>query len=299
VKGRVQQSVLWVVSGVAFSALAAPSRAAASDVDLPACLAAYDTGQRQQQSGDLVHAADQMLRCGGPACPLSMQRDCQRWLDEIHESLPSVVFRALDANGGDVSDVRLSIDLEPARALDGRAIPLNPGRHVVHATSPGFEPLERELFAVEGDKLRRYELHLVPTGSARTMALMPEPASMPFAAEPTREGTRLLQSSTAKAALLGGAGVAVIGGAGFAFFGLHARSDERGLSTCTPHCSKAHVEHIKGEYVLSNVSLGIGLTGLAVTAAVVLIGMVDPPSNERAPVAAALDAEGSYWLVRF
>ena len=74
------------------------------------------------------------------------------------------------------------------------------------------------------------------------------------------------------AGLVGG-----LGAVGFAYFGLSARSADVGLDACSPNCEPAKVDAIKRDYVLANVSLGVGLAG-ALTASLL---WVTSPGAER------------------
>jgi hypothetical protein len=218
------------------------------------CLDAYEAGQRLRQAGDLVGAGEQLLVCGGPACPVRMQGDCQRWLDAVERATPAVVFRVRGSKGVLLANVAVSIDGEPARRLDGRALLMNPGEHVLLFEHEGYEPLHTPVFVTEGEKLEPREVTLQPRFAAA-------PSEETSARASDAEAAPELVTSSRWPIVLGAVGLA--GAAGFVFFGVRAQSGEADLEQCTPNCSQSRVDDVKRDYLYSNVSLGVGLAGLA------------------------------------
>jgi hypothetical protein len=218
------------------------------------CLDAYEAGQRLRQAGDLVGAGEQLLVCGGPACPVRMQGDCQRWLDAVERATPAVVFRVRGSKGVLLANVAVSIDGEPARRLDGRALLMNPGEHVLLFEHEGYEPLHTPVFVTEGEKLEPREVTLQPRFAAA-------PGEETSARASDAEAAPELVTSSRWPIVLGAVGLA--GAAGFVFFGVRAQSGEADLEQCTPNCSQSRVDDVKRDYLYSNVSLGVGLAGLA------------------------------------
>jgi hypothetical protein len=246
------------------------------------CLVAYEDGQRLRQAGDLVASADRLLSCGGPACPVRMQGDCQRWLDEVRRSIPTVVFRVRDAAGTLLTHARVSIDAGPWQRLEGRAILMNPGEHVAVFEHPEYRSLRTPVFVTEGEKLEPHDVVLqrlgdpaaTPRSSAgAAAALQLDRGHVPPASVPRPGAAR---SSVAWPIAAGAIGA--LGGAGFAFFGLAAKRGERDLERCTPDCARAQVDGVKSDYLVSNVSLGVGVVGLA-TAALLLLLRADDSSD--------------------
>jgi hypothetical protein len=75
--------------------------------------------------------------------------------------------------------------------------------------------------------------------------------------------------------------VSGVGAVGFAYFGTSARSADVDLDRCTPNCDPSTVATIKRDYLLANVSLGVGVAG-AIGAAVLWFVI---PGSEPARVA--------------
>jgi hypothetical protein len=221
------------------------------------CVAAYQQAQVSRQDGDLLKAEQELVSCAGADCPDAMQADCSRWLDEVQTALPSVVFRALTPSGADIADARVELDGQPERALDGRGIALNPGKHQVVVRAPRFAPRTLQVQFVEGQKLRQQALTLYPVagGAAFSDSTTRTPG---HSANPAQRRLTVVQWV--------GASSAVAGGLGFTYFGLKARAGESDLDGCSPTCSTSAVADVKRNYLVANVSLGLGLTGLAVAA---------------------------------
>ena len=221
------------------------------------CIASYQQAQVSRQDGDLLKAQQELVSCAGAGCPDAMQADCSRWLEEVQTALPSVVFRALTPSGTDIADARIEVDAQPERALDGRSITLNPGKHQVTVRAPHFAPVTLQVQFVEGQKLRQQALTLQPISDRPS-------------ASGSKAQTAATGSSTAKRRFTVvqwlGASSAIAGGLGLTYFGLKARAGESDLGACSPICSKGAVADVRGNYIAANVSLGLGLVGLAVGA---------------------------------
>lgn len=267
-----------------------------------ACLQAYEAGQRSRQEGDLVGAAGEFLVCGGPACPVRMQRDCQRWLDDVERSMPQVVFRVRDEQGKILTDVSLSIDGKAPQILDGRALLMNPGEHAVVFERAGYHPLRTPVFVTEGEKLEPREIALesiaassLSAGAVPTLASGSPSSPLEAVNTTIQEPAR---SHVTWPLVLGALGVA--GGAGFVYFGVTAKQGESDLERCTPHCSQAQVDDVKRDYLLSNLSLGFSLA--AWVGAGVLLLLDQPaasPATAGAPSFSLQLGSTTSWVARF
>lgn len=328
---RAELGVWRLVSYAAVTALANVTfpRAAAADDGVNQCMASYEAGQRQRREGDLLGAAAELLVCGGPACPVRMQGDCQRWLDDVERSTPAVVFRVRAASGAWLANVTASIDGAAPRRLDGRAIAMNPGEHVVVFERAGYRPLRTPVIVAEGEKLERRVITLetmvgsdLDDISAPALDQIRERVDGGSAAEAA--AAHRLQADGAPRERAQGAeappaspegqrswgplafgAVAVAGGVGFAYFGVHAQSGEADLEQCTPNCSQARVDDVKDDFLRSNVSLGIGIAGLVGAGLWLLLdrpspGDVGPHAREsRSPRSTFGLGPTPYWVARF
>jgi hypothetical protein len=231
----------WVV------ALALFARDAAAD-DLTAkqaCVATHEQAQRLRHDGHLVAARAALAACSESSCPTLVRTDCAQWLVEVDDTLPTIVLAARDASGTDVTDVRVTCDgQEIATRLDGRAVPVDPGEHVIrfeHGSSP---LVDTRIVVREGER-------------ARPIVAQFEATAAPLAAQSTGPSTATY--------VVGGLAVAALGS--FAFFGIRGLSDESDLSsTCSPHCTDAEVHGTRTDFIVADVSLGAGLAlGAAAT----------------------------------
>jgi len=252
------------------------------------CVASYQHAQVSRQDGDLLKAQQALVSCAGAGCPDVMQADCSRWLEEVQAALPSVVFRVLTSSGADIADARIELDGQPERALDGRSITLNPGKHQVTVRAPHFAPVTLQVQIVEGQKLHQQALTLQPISDRPS-------------ASGSRAQTAAAGSSTAERRFTVvqwvGVSSAVAGVLGLTYFGLKARAGDSDLGACSPTCSTGAVADVKRDYLAANLSLGLGLVGLAVGAVHYhLIQGPSPPSNavpkhRRTAAAATLRVE--------
>jgi hypothetical protein len=172
-----------------------------------------------------------------------------RWAEEVDVIMPTIVFAAIDAQGGDKSDVRVIVDgRKLLDRLDGRPLPLDPGAHTVRFEGVGVLTATREIAARVGEKNRMVSIRLravPPPGDDRGAAV---PRAVP-----------------ALAWVLGGVAVA---GAGVAtVFDVSAIHDVDTLrGSCAPRCSPSDVDSINGKYAIAAVALGtsVVLAGVAV-----------------------------------
>jgi hypothetical protein len=278
------------------------ARARASE-SVDQCLAAYEAGQELRRAGDLVESAEQLRTCGGPACPVRMQADCQRWLDDVERATPAVVFRVRDARGALLANASISIDGAPARRLDGRALAMNPGDHEVVFERDGYQTLRTPVFVTEGEKLERREVTLADLVSLeRDAQIAPDPGAAPGLRKDGIEAEEssappMLRPHSAWPLVLGGVGLA--GAAGFVFFGVRAQSGEADLEQCTPNCTHAAVDDVKQDYLLSNLSLGIGLGGLIGAGLWLLLDRTPADGSGASPRHAVQVGSAPRWVVRF
>lgn len=214
------------------------------------CAAAYEQAQEQRKSGRLVEARDTLRLCARDECPRFIHDDCLAWHGEVGSEVPTLVFSAT-SGGRDLVDVRVETsDRVLATRLEGQVLELDPGEYEVTFSAPGSESRPLQLVVARGEKNRlvRVELNeLAPPGS---VALDAPP--------------RADRSLTAPV-LFAGVGLAGLGG--FVALGAWGRSSESQLAdTCSPGCNAGDVASVRTKYVLADVSLGVGVAGLALAA---------------------------------
>jgi hypothetical protein len=245
------------------AALAAAARPATGlPPDKAACVSAYEAGQRDRSALLLRAARARLLPCAQPTCPAAMQRECMDWLSEVDAALPTIVVRARLPGGQEITDVRVLVDGEEAAAsLDGKALAVDPGERRLRFEHDPLPPVEQTLVIHEGEKLRPI---------AVDFSNPPPPPG-----EPRRLGPALV---------LGG--VAFAGLAAFAILGTTGVSRYDSLEkSCAPNCAKSDSNAVKTTFLAADISLGIGLSAAAGTAAYLLL---TGPRHPAAPTTASL-----------
>jgi hypothetical protein len=224
-------------------ALFGSSLARAAEPDRVECAAAYEQAQVARRDGRLLEARENLRVCQSSACPSAVSRDCAAWLGEVEGSIPSLVVDAVDAQGAPITPVTLTIDDQPRTR--GAEVELDPGSHVVRISAPDHLPF-------------RTTLTLRPGQRGKTLSV-----SLTRVLPAERVEPRPSVRSRSPAPLYAFGGLTALGGLGFVGFGAQARKHDRELGRCSPGCSEADVRRTKRDYLLANVSLGVGVAGAA------------------------------------
>lgn len=249
------------------SFLARATPAGAADRTTLACIDAAEQGEKAQSSANLVEARELFTRCAASDCPSVLRHDCTTWLDETTRQLPSVVIGARDANGQDVLDATATVDgVRVQDRLDGTAIELNPGPHVIRVEGPKPLSAEQRVVIRAGQKSRAIVMTLA--GSAESSASpAPAPPSSPGPSTDVTESPAHERGSGGiplGVVVFGGVGVVALGA--FTYFGVSGKHDADHLrSTCAPACAPSDVDHAHTELIAADIALGVG--ALAVAAA--------------------------------
>ena len=255
--------------GVAATLLSSPALAA--DVKRE-CVDASTEGQTNRDAGQLLKARDQFLVCSRDACPAVVRSSCSRWLSEVEQQVPSVVIRAADSSNTDITDGSATID-GVKFPLDGKPIPLDPGKHVVVVDVEGGAHLEKKLLLAAGEKSRLIELRVPATAPAPPAEAVSKPS------EQKPPATR--SSIPTGAWVLGGVGVVALGS--FGFFALSAKKELNQLKdNCSPSCADSQTDVGRTDALIADISLGVG--GLALAGAVTwaLLGSSKPDDTAQA-----------------
>jgi hypothetical protein len=238
------------LSAILFAAAAA--RADGTD----ACIQAAEKSQVERKAGHLGAARELLVSCSADACPALIRSDCARWLGEVEAATPTVVLRATDGAGEDVNDADVRVDGAPRpHALDGRAIPLDPGPHRLRVERRGLT-IEREVVVREGERDRVIAVRLAPP------------------VKPTARGV------PRGAWILMGAGAAVMAAGAILWIdGLEDRS--RLFTECAPNCTPQRIDDARNKLIAGDIVFGVG-------AAVGIGGIVWAlaGSSRRAPASA-------------
>ncbi len=252
--GMLLASLAVIASCAAF---ARPARAATTK---EACIAAFDNAQRARRAGQLGTARAELLTCSQQECPALVRADCAGVLRQVEAAQPTIVLKAADAKGNDLTDVTVELNgVKITSSLDGRAIPVDPGKLSLVFKRPPWDPVTVDVVVAEAEKSRIVRATLGPP--------LPPPA-------PERHATTPEQGPKPKRSTAGyvvPAGLAVLGAGALAFAGVTRLSlgeqadDLRGR--CAPECSQAERDRMSNDLVVANVTLGVGIGSLVLAAA--------------------------------
>lgn len=251
------KSTSFIGSVAALAAFAwAPS--AFAEADMKACVAAYEDAQTNQKQGKYVVALEQAKACAQPGCGILVD-ECLKLYDELSRDVPTFVFSAQDPDGRELVDVNVTVDGQLVFSkLEGTALPLDPGPHVIRFEAPGLPPVEMNYVARVGDRNR---LIAATLGEKKAEEPAAAPVYTPLpAAEPESKGV------PAAAWVLGGVGVLSLGA--FTYLRVSGVSDYNKLNgECSPYCDPNEVDDIRAKFTASYVAAGIAggaLIGAAV-----------------------------------
>jgi hypothetical protein len=219
-----------------------------------ACFSSYENAQRLRQAGRLRAAKSELAICEAESCPEFIRSGCTKWDTEVTDATPSIVVTAKDENGHDTTAVHVVLDdVAVADQIDGRPISVDPGQHHIRYER-GTSHVEDTFVIGQGEKNRQL------TADFRGVA---------GPAQPTGGG---IPTATW---ILGG--VAVVAATSFTVFAISGKAKEG----CAPTCSQSNVDVLRRDYLVADISLGVGLvaTGLAVWFALA------HPSSPTAPPA--------------
>lgn len=261
------------VAGVTSTTAGAARGQGATDAE--ECVSAAEESQPLRTDGKLTAAREKLLVCARPGCPDFVRADCTRWLAEVENVLPSVVFRVVDDKGKDVTDVRVLVDGKViAEKLDGRPVAVDPGEHVFTYEAPGLAPVSERLLVRQGEANRLVSVSMGPPASARAAAPPAEPPA------PTEEsGAKIPLASW----VLGGAGLVSLGvGAVFLASGKGDHSDMESGCAKTRSCSQSEVDSAKTKLLVGDVAVGVGIVGIGAAIVLALVSKDEPAPKPAA-----------------
>ena len=235
--------------------------ASASADDL-VCFEEAEQGQHLRNDGKLLDARVRFIACSHSSCPEVVARECSRWLADVDDRMPSIVFAARDESGKDLLDVRVTIDGTATTVTsDGRPAFVDPGPHAIRFERAGSPPIDQTIVVRAGEKNRPV---------AVTFKAAPAPAPQRQAVEaPAR---RVPVGSL----ILGGAGIVALGV--FGYFGLTGVSDYDRFS-CDVGCARGDKDKVDTAFVVADIGL---VTGVAALAGAVVVYLVQPPRSASA-----------------
>jgi len=224
-----------------------------------ACVNAVEGGQKLQRAGKLGAARATFLACDKVDCPAEVRAVCDRLVLAVEAAQPTVILGARDATGKDLVAVRVSVDGAPlTESLDGKAVPIDPGPHVVRFEHAGDAPVEENVVIREAEKLRPIVVSFA--ASAHAAAVLPATSGAPAPAVTTLPAERSSVSPLVYA--LAGVSVVSFG----VFVGLDVDGQSRFHTCQTSGCSSSTVSSlsIERDATIAMGAVGVVSLGLAV-----------------------------------
>jgi hypothetical protein len=214
------------------------------------CIDAHANGQVARGQGELLQAKQLFLSCAADGCPQVIRDDCAKFGSEVEAALPSVVVVARTSSGQDLPSATVRIDeAGDALPVDGRALSINPGRHVFKIATPDGSTAAVTTVIREAEKYQRV---------VAQVAVRAQPASDTPEPEPNERGVSPLVY------VFGGMGL--VAASSFTYFALDGRSKEKTLDKCAPDCARSDVDAMRRSYLIGDVSLGVAVASLGVGA---------------------------------
>ncbi len=253
---------------------------ATRDAPLPTreqCFESHRGAQQLRNEGRLVEARERARTCTSLACPGLLITDCAAWLADLDERIPSVVFEVRVDGEPNTTALITADGASVTEWTRGEALRMNPGEHEFRVELYPHEPIVRKLLLAEGMRYRVVPIEFKSEGSnASSETPRPvrrEPAPLlPPPASPTPSPER--PTPVVVYPLLG---LGVVGIGGFAVFGILGNKEKSDLEeTCEPNCSDSEVEPMNRNYLISDISLGIGAASL-VTAGIIYLARPEKP----------------------
>lgn len=239
--------------------LAMPIAPVHADETKQGCVDAHAEGQQLRKDGKLLESGRVFRSCAQRGCPQVVQAECARWLAEVEEATPTVVFDAVDASGSTVTSVSVYVDDRlAAERLDGRALPVDPGEHNFAFVSRDGARSEQRVLVLEGDRNRKIRVRIASSTSPGNGASSTQTSAVQHDA---RTNLGRAESSPPWVVYPAGA-LGVLGVVGFVTFGVLGRAQQSKLDDCRGSCSDADYDVMRDRYIVADVSLLIGVVGL-------------------------------------
>ena len=278
------------------------------------CSASYEAAKEKEDSGHLLEARGHYASCAKKVCGAFLLNECITRHARLDTDIPSVVPFATDSSGEARTDVRVTVDGDAlVSRIDGRSVRVDPGMHEFVFHGADGVTVSEKVMVLQGDHNRRIGVSLAPPKSAKAPVALPvavpvvEPPAVapkdtaepgvgaeavptpkltqhreapaePVPAAPARESSS--KGIPVASWVLGGVGVLGVGG--FILLSANGRSDNNSLAqSCgaTGSCQQSSVDHIKRNYVIADVSLGVGIAALG--GAVLAYALSGPSQKER------------------
>lgn len=257
-----------IAIAVALSLIALPALAAPPPNAKQQCIAAHEEALKLKGDKKPHAAHDKFVACARAECPVVVRKECSEQLEQVQAAAPTIALEALDDKGNSDTQVKVTLDGQVvAEKLTGAAFDVEPGEHrIVFERASDGKKIEQKLLIVEGEKNRKV--------LADYQLLVPKPPPPPPPIEAPPKKVPIL-------AFVAG-GVAALGFGSFAVFSIKGKGTEDDLAkTCAPTCAAKDVSPVKRDYVIADVSLGVGIFALAAAVVMALPALTSSGKTAR------------------
>jgi hypothetical protein len=228
------------------------------------CIDAAEEGQSLRDKGKMSEARTRFVTCASAECPGVVAKECASWLNDMEARIPTVVLGAVDATGADLVDVKVTLDGKPfADKLGGTQQPIDPGPHKLRFEYKNANPVEENVVVQERQKGRAIQAKFADVNAPAAAAAPPIPGKPPED-EANKPGPPIA------AYVLGGVGIVSLGVG--AYFGITGYSEFNDLKdrNCSPNCPKDETDAISQKFLISDITLGVGVVAVGVAAYLLL-----------------------------
>jgi hypothetical protein len=257
------------------------------------CLAASEASLKAGNQRHRRAERAQLLVCANASCPADIRMECVSRVEEVNRKIPTVIFGAKDASGGDLSAVKVTMDGELlAERLEGTALSVDPGEHTFFFEAPGLPSASLRLVIQEAQKDRHEVVTLgMPPPAMRAAATGASPD-----ATPPRAGSPF---GSQKILALAAGGVGLVGiGLGTAFGLMAASQKNEATSACpaNPCATEDGADKWRHAGATGNVSTIAFVAGGAAVAAAALLWLTAPAAaSTRVGVGPGFVVVGGGW----
>jgi serine/threonine protein kinase len=260
----------------AFAFVTSVAGVALADATPQECIAHNEKSIQLRGEHKLQASRDELLQCTQPACPGEIRGECERRLVVVNAEIPSVVISAKDPSGGDLIDVRVSIDgTRDIPKLDGAPITLDPGPHLFRFETARARTEARVLIR-EGEKDRPIRV---------TLGEATPPPGPSVGATHKNPAFRVAGASIAGVGLAGVILGAVFGGLASSSWS-RSQTECRTVADCTNR-SAALADHDDAMTFATISTIGLVAGGIAIMAGATIFFLAPSVTRESAMLSVA------------
>lgn len=219
------------------------------------CLDSHLEAQQAQSQGRLVFARERAVTCADSACPRLVVDDCVRWLSELDQRMPSVVFD-VRVDGEANASATVLVDGNPVSDWSrGESLRLDPGEHEVRFELKPYQPIAQHIIVAEG---MRFRVISVEFSSQKRSAKQGETAPQ-FRMSGQSQTERPIPMVVYPLLAAGVIGAMV----GIASEIIGASKEHDLYKTCNPYCTDADLKPTKTAYLVGDLVLAASALSLA------------------------------------